>query len=78
MADTDAIVEVKAPAVPEACHCAIVQGAIVERRTNVRAHIFQGIKLPIVPKNSHIAFANLKFSSATFRDILNTGQTDCL
>ena len=53
-----------------------MQLAVVQRRSDVRAYIFQGIELTLVVENSDETFADSELAPLSFRDLINTGQTN--
>ena len=78
MIDAGAIVQVETPTVPEASHRALAYGAVVQRRTGVWTHVFQGVKLAVVSEDSDVACADPEFASFAFWNVSDTGKTDRL
>src|SRR3989475_3450080 len=73
---TDSIVEVKPPAVPQARHRAAIDGAVIERRAGMRTDVFHGVKLALMAEDGHKAITHAEFTSLTFGDIIDTGESD--
>src|SRR5215831_19624153 len=48
---TNSIVEVKPPAVPQARHCATIDGTVIERRAGMRTDVFHGVKLSLMAED---------------------------
>jgi hypothetical protein len=61
---------------PQTRHCAILQRSIIQGRTGMWTHIFQGIKPSIHPENSDKLVAHAKLTPLALRNIVYFGQTD--
>src|SRR5207302_5277091 len=73
---TNAIVEVKPPAVPQARYRATIDGTVIERRAGMWTDVFHGIKLSLMAEDGHKAITHAEFTSLAFGDIIDTGESD--
>src|SRR2546428_12010980 len=71
----NATVEVKPPAVPQARHRATIDGTVIERCAGMRTDVFHGVKLSLMAEDSHKAITHAEFTSLTFGDIIDTGES---
>jgi len=61
---------------PEARDDAAMHRPVIQRRSSVRAVIFDGIEVPLRAKNGDIAFAHFELAAGAFRNLCSTGETD--